>query len=77
MRDVIRSFIGSSDNAREIVAARGADYLVTCTLLNDISLYASAAEGNFASEMAAGNAPDWLEPVAGFQAGPMRVYRPR
>ena len=25
MRDVIRSFIGSSDNAREIVAARGAD----------------------------------------------------
>ena len=77
MRDVIRSFIGSSDNAREIVAARGADYLVTCTLLNDISLYASAAEGNFASEMAAGNAPDWLVPVAGFQAGPMRVYRPR
>lgn len=75
MADVIRAFIGSEEQARAIIAARGADYLVTCSLKDDLALYRAAGSGNFADMLIDGDVPQWLEPVAGFESGALRVYR--
>jgi hypothetical protein len=77
MAEVIAAHIGSVDAAQEIVRASRADYVVTCTSNADIAHYRSAGDGNFADAIASGEVPDWLEPVKGFSAAPLRVYRLR
>ncbi len=77
MAQVIAANIGSVDAAQEIVRSTGADYVVACTSNADIAHYRSAGEGNFADAIAVGEVTEWLEPVEGFSAAPLRVYRVR
>lgn len=75
MRDVILAFSGSLEQAHEVALRNGAVYVVGCAAEADFALYRTAAPGNFANVLVSGAVPDWLEPVAGFERGPLKVYR--
>jgi hypothetical protein len=77
MRDVILAFTAPLAEARAAVMRQAPDYLVGCTAAADFGLYRGAGPANLASSMAAGKVPDWLEPVAEFAGGPLKVYRVR
>lgn len=75
MRDVILAFSGSLEQARDVVGRNHADYVVGCAAEADFALYRTAAPDNFANALVSGQVPDWLEPVSGFERGPLKVYR--
>jgi hypothetical protein len=49
--------------------------VVGCAAEADFALYRTAAPDNFANALASGAVPVWLEPVSGFETGPLKVYR--
>lgn len=77
MRDLIASFTGDADGARERVASTGSDYIMMCRHTPDMARYAEAGPDSFAAHLLADRAPAWLEPVEGFESGAMRVWRVR
>ena len=77
MRDVIVAFSGSVDDAHEVVVRNRPAYVVGCAAEADFALYRTAAPDNFANALVSGSVPDWLEPVDGFERGPLKVYRIR
>jgi hypothetical protein len=77
MREVFDVFAGPLGNARAIVQANGTSYLVACTDQARLTVYADAGDDNLADRLLAGRAPAWLEPVTGFERGPLRVFRVR
>ncbi|MXP10653.1 hypothetical protein [Pseudoblastomonas halimionae] len=75
--DVIGTFLGSSEEARETFAERGIDYVAFCENLDEITIYRRAAPGGLAAQLVEDDVPDWLEPVALPDAGSLRVWRVR
>lgn len=65
MHDVIYSFISPPDVARRYMDQYGADYVVACTdLIEAQNLELGGGENALMSRLIAGQAPEWLEPVA-------------
>lgn len=77
MRDVILAFTAPLAEARAAIARQSPDYLVGCAAAADFGLYRGADPANLANRMAAGDVPDWLEPVPEFANGPLKVFRVR
>lgn len=77
MADVIRLFVYSPAQGREILARRHVDYVVFCAGAPETVRYAYHGPLGLAAALSAGNAPDWLVPVdvQGLQA--LRVWRVR
>ena len=73
MADVIRTFIGSADQAREILAKRQIDIVLTCEGSFELSYYAERKPQGFAAQLQRGEVPDWLRRQA--DIGPFHVYR--
>ena len=71
---VIAGFLAPPDEARSIVRATGARYLMTCG--DETGLERRAAPEGLAAALAADRVPDWLVPVS-LGATPFRVYRVR
>lgn len=63
MHDVLAAFLGTPEAARELIESHGADYVLICTPIGEMSLYAKRAPEGLAAQLAEGHAPDWLEPV--------------
>ncbi|WHO38783.1 hypothetical protein PMI04_019960 [Sphingobium sp. AP49] len=74
---VIEGFVASPDQARRVVMAlqggKGADYVVTCTGLNEFSGYAKEGPAGLAAMLNKGQIPAWLRPLPG--KGPLHIYR--
>lgn len=77
MVDVIAAYTGTVAEARAIITHSQSEYVLACLSANDFALYRTADAGNFANALASDTAPSWLEPVAGFQNGALRLYRIR
>ena len=77
MADVIRLFVYSPAQGREILARRHVDYVVFCAGAPETVRYAYHGPLGLAAALSAGNAPDWLVPfdVPGLRA--LRVWRVR
>ena len=75
MRDVIQAFTGSEQKARAIAERHNADYVVMCTDLAEPKLYADANPDGLAARLIAGNAPEWLTPIAIEGPAEFRVWR--
>lgn len=73
--DVMRAFRGSADNARSTIERRRIDYVLICPGLSESTIYASQARGGFYTQLAAGKAPPWLEPVSLPAKSPYRMWR--
>ena len=79
----INAFRSSPENARQLIAEVGATHVLVCNGLPEAEFYSEhPAPGvgsgglTLAGALSAGNAPQWLEPVAGV-AAPLRLYRIR
>ena len=70
----ILAFMAEPAEARDIVTASGADYLVACPLMKRMQIMAGLAPKGLAAELIAGRVPDWLEPLD-FKAEPNAIYR--
>ena len=78
MHDTIAAFLAAPDQARGLVAARGANYVMLCPDLVETHMYLDRAPNGLAAQLLAGRTLDWLEPVVlGPQGGPMRLWRVR
>ena len=77
MADVIAAYTGTPKEARAIIADYEPDFVLACLSASDFALYRTADADNFANALASDAPPNWLVPVAGFESGALRVYRPR
>lgn len=76
MRHVIAGFTAEAEAARAEVAASGASYVVVCTDIGEMAVYREAGgPQSLAARLAAGDAPDWLEPVAMGGPDSLKVWR--
>jgi hypothetical protein len=73
--DVMRAFRGSAENARSTIERRRIDYVLICPGLSESTIYASQAKGGFYTQLAAGKAPAWLEPVPMPEKSPYKMWR--
>lgn len=63
MKAVIHGLLAPPDQARQIIAATGARYVVYCDGENEIGRYAKARPNGLMAQLMAGHRPDWLVPV--------------
>jgi hypothetical protein len=73
--DVMKSFRGSADYARSVIARRGIGYVLICPGLSESTVYAKEAPKGFYAQLAAGRVPAWLQPVALPRDSPYRMWR--
>ncbi|SMF67176.1 hypothetical protein [Allosphingosinicella indica] len=73
--DVMHAFRGSADTARAIVEKRGVDYVLICPGMSESTVYRSEAKQGFYVMLAAGQVPDWLDPVDLPKGSPYRMWR--
>ena len=71
------AFSGPIDQARSIIKANHADYVIACTGSPDLAAYANFGKDNLADRIFEKRVPDWLQPVPGFATGNLRLYRVR
>lgn len=64
MKVLIETALGTPEEARDTLRGRGTAYVAMCPSLNEPRTYAQMAPEGFAAQLADGNAPQWLEPVA-------------
>ncbi|AOL24958.1 hypothetical protein Ga0102493_11829 [Erythrobacter litoralis] len=60
---VIAAAIGTSEEARAALVARGTDYVALCPTLGEPRHYANLSRQGFAAQLLSGEVPEWLEPV--------------
>lgn len=77
MIEVFMAFSGPIDQARAIIKANRADYVMACTGSPDLAAYANYGKANLADAIFERSVPGWLEPVPGFATGNLRLYRVR
>lgn len=75
MVQVISAYVGSVDDARAIITANNANYVVACASAVDLAFYRAADDSNFANALLSDNPPQWLEIIAGFERGGLKAYR--
>lgn len=75
--DVMNAFGGTADAARTIVGRYHADYVLICPGVGESTIYARRAPKGFYSELAAGRAPDWLQPMPLAGDTPYRLWKVR
>lgn len=73
--DVMRGFRGTAEAAHAMVTRRGVDYVLICPGLSETTVYTSAAPKGFYAQLAKGQVPAWLSPVALPKDSPYRMWR--
>lgn len=73
--DVFLAFTGPDAIARPIVQKYHANYIIACLSDVELAYLAGHREDALARRLIMGPTPGWLEPVAGFDKGNLRVYR--
>jgi hypothetical protein len=63
LHDVIAAFLGTPDQARGLIAAHGARYVLVCPGLVEVGNYRHFAPNGFMAQLTEGRAPGWLRPV--------------
>ena len=73
--DLVKVWRGSAENARQMVARRGIDYVLICPGLSESTMYSSGAPKGFYVQLANGRVPAWLEPVDLGKDSPLKLWR--
>ena len=73
--DSMKIFRGSPDNARAILAKYHADYLLTCPMMSQSTVFAAEAPKGFYAQLAKGQVPAWLEPVDLGPKSPLKLWK--
>ncbi|MEM7690013.1 MAG: hypothetical protein AAF291_13410 [Pseudomonadota bacterium] len=75
MKQVLEISMGSAEEARAIMAARGTRYVAVCPFLIEPNNYAHAAPDGFMADLVHDRAPDWLEPVEAAEGTTLKIWR--
>jgi hypothetical protein len=76
MKQVVRVFEGPIAQSQATVRASGASYLAVCNTSADLWLAASSGQDSLATRIVRHQAlPRWLQPVPGFEAGSLLVFK--
>ena len=73
--DVFRVFRGTPDEARRIITAHGANYLLICPNMAEGANHKKFAPKGFLAQLERGQVPVWLTPVALPATSPLRLWR--
>ena len=73
--DLVKVWRGTAENARQMVARRGIDYVLICPGLSESTMYSSRAPKGFYVQLNKGEVPDWLEPIALPKNSPYKMWR--
>lgn len=73
--DSMKIFRGTPDNARAILAKYHADYLLTCPMMSQSTVFAAEAPKGFYAQLAKGQVPAWLEPVDLGPKSPLKLWK--
>jgi hypothetical protein len=73
--DVMKTFRGSPEQARRIIAKYRADYLLICPNSSTTTIFMAEAGDGFYAQLNKGQAPKWLAPVPLPADSPFRMWR--
>lgn len=73
--DVMKAFRGSEPQAHAIVRRYRADYLMTCPMMSQATIFAAAAPKGFYMQLERGQVPAWLQPVPLPKGSPLKLWR--
>jgi hypothetical protein len=75
MRFAIERFLGSPQEARQALAARGTAYVALCPDSNELVRFRSASPHGFLAQLADGRQFGWLEPLPVPAESNLKVWR--
>ena len=75
MKEVLEISMGSSEEARAIMAKRGTQYVFVCPFLIEPNNYAHAAPDGFMAALVEDRAPEWLEPIEAAEDTTLRIWK--
>ena len=73
--DTMLFFRGSPDNARALAAKYRVDYVMTCPMMSQSTVFMAAAPNGFYGQLAKGQVPAWLEPIDLGKDSPLKLWR--
>ncbi len=73
--DSMMLFRGSPDNARALLAKYHSDYLMTCPLFSQATVFSAEAPKGFYAQLEKGQVPSWLERVDLGAKSPLKLWR--
>ena len=73
--DVMHAFRGTADQAHAIMLAHHADYLLTCPMMSQTTIFMSEAPKGFYGQLSRGQVPAWLQPIPLPKDNPLRMWK--
>lgn len=73
--DSMLFFRGTPENARALIAKYRADYVLTCPMMSQSTVFMAAAPKGFYGQLEKGQVPAWLEPVDLGKDSPLKLWR--
>lgn len=73
--DVMKTFRGSSQQARAILDKYRSDYLLTCPNSSTTTIFMAEAPRGFYAQLQRGDVPSWLKPIALPEGSPFRMWK--
>jgi hypothetical protein len=73
--DVMLTFRGTPEHARQVIERRGIDYVLICPGLSESTIYSSEAPKGFYVQLAKGKVPAWLQPIELPKDSPYKMWR--
>lgn len=77
MKMLIETALATPDKAQAALQQRGSRYVAMCPALYEAATYASIRPDGFVPQLAKGNVPEWLEPVAIPDDNGLKLWRVR
>jgi len=73
--DTMKFFRGSPDEARLLADKYRADYVLTCPMMSQATVFTAEAPKGFYMQLERGQVPVWLEPVQLPKGSPLKLWR--
>ena len=73
--ETMKLFRGTPDYAHAILIKYHADYLMTCPMMSQATVFTTETPKGFYSQLEKGHVPDWLEPVDLGKNSPLKLWR--
>ena len=73
--DTMKFFRGTAEEARVLADKYRADYVLTCPMMSQATVFTAEAPKGFYMQLERGQVPAWLEPVALPKGSPLKLWR--
>ena len=73
--DTMKFFRGTADEARLLADKYRADYVLTCPMMSQATVFTAEAPKGFYMQLERGRVPAWMEPVPLPKDSPLRLWR--